>query len=409
MHTSETESKRMAALRRYAILDTPPDGNFDGITSLAARLLNVPIALTSLVDTDRIWFKSKHGLDVAQIDREPGLCASAILDGEPYVVEDAEFDPRTLANPLVAGEFGLRFYAAVPLTTVDNHRLGTLCVLDKVPRKLSDEDMEILKTLAGLVMDQMELRLASRRVEEKNQQLAQMIEEKDHFLAMAIHDLRNPLGSTMMMANLLAEKKVGPLTEKQEQFITCICDSSTFMLQLVNDFLNFSAAGSDRLRLEKVLTNIGDLLKSSLKDQGSQAEAKSILLELVADNDVPEILVDPYQIRRVFANLLDNAIKFSPPGGRVEARLSFTGHQVAVEVSDEGLGIQTSEIRKLFKPFSVTSVKPTAGEKSTGLGLAITSRLVEAHGGEIKVIAEPGRGATFRLLLPKNARSSPDC
>src|SRR6478672_11656696 len=111
------EIHRMEALRRYDILDTPPDGNFDNITALAARLLKVPIALTTLVDTDRVWFKSRHGLEVEQIDRVPGLCASAILDGIPYVVEDARFDPRTLANPLVAGEFGLRFYAAVPLTT----------------------------------------------------------------------------------------------------------------------------------------------------------------------------------------------------------------------------------------------------------------------------------------------------
>ena len=158
----ETETRRIEALRRYQILDTPPDGNFDGVTALVAKLLKVPIALTSLVDTDRIWFKSRHGLDVAQIDRDPGLCASAILDGVPYVVEDARFGPRSLANPLVAGEFGLRFYAAVPLCTHDNHRLGTLCVIDKEPREFGPDEVEILTALAGIVMDQMELRLASR-------------------------------------------------------------------------------------------------------------------------------------------------------------------------------------------------------------------------------------------------------
>ena len=98
-------------LRRYAILDTPPDGSFDHVAAIAARLFDVPIAIVSLVDEDRIWFKAHHGLDIEQIDRSPGLCASAILQADPYVLTDASCDPRSLANPLVAGEFGLRFYA----------------------------------------------------------------------------------------------------------------------------------------------------------------------------------------------------------------------------------------------------------------------------------------------------------
>ena len=112
------EAERIAAVRRYDILDSPPDGAFDRITAVAARRLGVPIAIISIVDEDRIWFKSHHGLPVQQIDREPGLCASAILSDVPYILEDARADPRSLSNPLVAGDFGLRFYAAVPLTTM---------------------------------------------------------------------------------------------------------------------------------------------------------------------------------------------------------------------------------------------------------------------------------------------------
>ena len=106
------KSARIAALRRYEILDTPPDGSFDHIAAIAAKLFDVPIAIVRLVDQDRIWFKARHGIDVEQIEREPGLCASAILQAEPYVLTDASCDPRSLTNPLVAGEFGLRFYVA---------------------------------------------------------------------------------------------------------------------------------------------------------------------------------------------------------------------------------------------------------------------------------------------------------
>lgn len=158
----EQEQQRLLALRRFDILDTPPDGSFDRITRLAAELLEVPIALVTLVDEDRIWFKSRSGLDdVSEIPRDPGLCASAVLSDDVYLVEDARRDPRTLANPLVAGEFGLQFYAAAPLVTTDGYRLGTLCVIDHKARHLPEERQALLTQLAGVVMDEMELRLAA--------------------------------------------------------------------------------------------------------------------------------------------------------------------------------------------------------------------------------------------------------
>jgi GAF domain-containing protein len=117
--STSNEAARLAALRRYDVLDTPPDGAFDRITAMAAKLFSVPISIISLVDTDRIWFKSHHGVDAEQIDRLPGLCASAVLQDDPWVLTDAQRDVRALTNPLVAGEFGLRFYAGVPLRTSD--------------------------------------------------------------------------------------------------------------------------------------------------------------------------------------------------------------------------------------------------------------------------------------------------
>ena len=158
------ETERLAAVRRYAILDTPRDGAFDRITRLASLFLGMPIAIVSIVDHDRIWFKSTEGLNgVEQIDREPGLCASAILGHETWVIEDAAVDPRALANPLVSGEFGLRFYAGSPLTTHDGYNLGTLCVIDRQPREISDQQIAVLDDLAALVVDALELRLTARQ------------------------------------------------------------------------------------------------------------------------------------------------------------------------------------------------------------------------------------------------------
>ena len=165
------EQARMNVLRYYDILDTPPDGAFDRVTSLVAKLMNVPVAIISLVDHDRIWFKSHHGVDAEQIGREPGLCASAILQDSFYEVVDAATDPRTLTNSLVAGEMGVRFYMGHPLTTPEGYNLGTLCVLDFEPREVSDHDRQIIGTMAQLVMDQMNLRLSARRINDLHSDL----------------------------------------------------------------------------------------------------------------------------------------------------------------------------------------------------------------------------------------------
>ncbi len=184
------EQERLAAVRRYDVLDTPPDGAFDRVTRLASTLLDMPIAIVSIVDTDRIWFKSAHGLDgVQEIGRDPGLCASAILSDDPYVVGDAEVDPRTLANPLVAGEFGLRFYAGVPLTTSEGHNLGTLCVIDRKPRQLPPNGEQLLSDLASIVVDELELRLAARtaqqRIEAKARQATELNDDVVQALTLA--------------------------------------------------------------------------------------------------------------------------------------------------------------------------------------------------------------------------------
>ncbi|MDQ6824702.1 MAG: sigma-70 family RNA polymerase sigma factor [Candidatus Eremiobacteraeota bacterium] len=162
MIAPDNETQRMAAVRRYDILDTPPDGAFDHVTRIAARLFNVPISIVSIVDTNRIWFKSRYGIGVEQVTRDPGLCASAILHNEPWIVNDAAIDPRTLANPLVSGELGLRFYAGAPLTTSDGYNLGTLCVIDKKARVFSEAEANTLRDLAAIVVDELELRLSAR-------------------------------------------------------------------------------------------------------------------------------------------------------------------------------------------------------------------------------------------------------
>ena len=173
-----SEAARLHALDDYQVLDSPPEAAFDRLTALAADLFHAPIALVSLVDAERQWFKSRHGLDAVETPRSQAFCAHALplAPGSTLVVEDATRDPRFMANPLVTGDLGIRFYAGAVLTGSDGHNLGTLCVIDTKVRPAPDpEDLRRLQILAGIVVDELELRRAKREAEEK-QRLVEMTE-----------------------------------------------------------------------------------------------------------------------------------------------------------------------------------------------------------------------------------------
>ncbi|MDF1584873.1 sensor histidine kinase [Marinimicrococcus flavescens] len=244
----DVEAGRLDAVRRYDILDTPPDGAFDRITRIAARLFGVPIAIVSIVDHDRIWFKSHHGLDVRQIDRAPGLCASAILGTDPWIVENAAADARTLANPLVAGGFGLRFYAGVPLHTHDGHNLGTLCVIDRQPRPVSEDEIATLADLAAVVMDELELRLSARdAIAQKNVEIEERrrIQEQQLVLMSELgHRVKNTLATVQAIAGQTARSSAS-MDEFIEKF-----DGRLLSLARAHGLL--SSGGWDGGELEEV-------------------------------------------------------------------------------------------------------------------------------------------------------------
>jgi GAF domain-containing protein len=154
--------ERLASVLRHDILDTSGDGTLDRVVELAATVLGTPIATVGIVAADRVWLAATRGLDGReQFGVEPGLCASAVLRDGPYVVGDAAADPRTADHPLVRGELALRFYAAAPIVTADGYHLGTVSVIDRTPRTITDEQSAVLTTLAGLVAEHLDLRLAA--------------------------------------------------------------------------------------------------------------------------------------------------------------------------------------------------------------------------------------------------------
>lgn len=382
------EAARIEVLRKYDILDTPPDGRFDRITRLAATLLNVPIAIVSLVDTDRIWFKSKFGIELSEVEREPGLCASAILSDELYLVENAPKDPRTLANPLVAGEFGLKFYSAVPLKTIEGHNLGTLCVIDKEPRTLSAFEKEVLQDLAGLVMDQIELQLEARTAVKHHHQI----------LNTTAHDLKNPVSIMPLLADLIMQNKDNP--EAIDDISKQIKDAGRRMALTINELLEnaMDGAGNSHLRLEVV--DFKELVEGVVNANRALAKKKEQSLIFV-DAETCFVFADHRRITEVVDNVINNAIKYSLPKKEIRVRLQARGSKAVLEVQDEGLGLTKDDLKNLFRKFTSLSAQPTGGEISTGLGLSLAKEVLMAHKGDIYAESEgKNLGSCFTIELP---------
>jgi len=202
------EALRLAALLSYGVLDTPPDAAFDQITDLAARLLGVPIALVSLVDDRRQWFKSRYGLGATETPREVSFCGHVVEAGQPLVVPDACVDERFADNPLVTGEPRVRFYAGVPLHTPDGFVLGTLCAIDHAPRDASPADLDLLRFLADQVIGQLELQRTARRHRREHARLQALLQTMQD--GVVVHDATG----RVVECNVAATRILGLTTDQ---------------------------------------------------------------------------------------------------------------------------------------------------------------------------------------------------
>jgi GAF domain-containing protein len=230
----ENEAQRLEALIKYEILDTLPEAAFDNVTRLASKVCKTPIALISLIDKDRQWFKSKVGLEVSETHRDIAFCAHAVADpGHLLIVEDTLKDNRFSNNPLVVNQPNLRFYAGCPLLTSTGEALGTLCVLDQKPKSLSEDQQEILRVLADQVMAQLETRHALRLSLQKNRQL----EKSQERCEKVVHRLKAPLEAIETNAKWLDQNLPEHLAGKVRQQLNSLLSGIAGVLQLLNGLL----------------------------------------------------------------------------------------------------------------------------------------------------------------------------
>lgn len=382
------EEERIKALNRYEILDTPPDIIFDKLTSLAAKLFNVPIAIISIVDKDRIWFKSKYGVDIQEVSRDIGLCAKAVLADGLYTVEDTFADPEIALNPIKLGDIDLRFYAALPLKTTDNFNLGAFCLIDKEPREFGPEEEAILSDLRDIVMSQIELKLQSRLIAIQHNQI----------LNTTAHDLKNPLTTIPVRADLIKLKKNDP--EMVDKMCEQIKAASLNMVRIIDELLLSGTAEAGKVQLLFIKLNLSSLINNVISMNLPLAERKNQTLNFLPESDVV-LTGDEGKLSEILDNLINNAIKYSPANTHIEVRVKKSLDKVLIMVKDEGQGLTDDDKNRLYQRFTRLSAQPTGGENSTGLGLSIVRVLVEAHEGRIWAESEGhGKGSTFTVELP---------
>ncbi len=388
------DATRLACLRGYSVLDTPPEESFDRVTRLASRLLRMPIAVVSLVDREREWFKSCVGVDERQADRRIAFCAYTILSDDLLVVSDAACDPRFADNPQVTAQ-GIRFYAGAPLKTREGHNIGALCVKDTRPRVLAENDRATLADLAAIVVHEMELRVASDRVRRAMDAAERANRVKSQFLANMSHEIRTPLTAVLGFAETLLEQE--RTNEENRDAIETIRRNGAHLLTIINDILDLSKIEAGKIEFEAVPFDLGALVRDVVALHGPVAAGKGIALTVgVAESAPCSVVGDPTRVRQVVLNLVSNAVKYTERGS-VGVALGGRDDHPLITVTDTGIGMSPETQKALFDLFCQGDATMTRRFGGTGLGLAISRRLARMMGGDVVCESEPGRGSRFEF------------
>ncbi|WP_332876440.1 ATP-binding protein [Massilia sp. S19_KUP03_FR1] len=508
------EEQRLAVLFNLNILDTPPEQRFDRITRMAARLFNVPIALVTLIDGERQWFKSRVGMALSETPRRIAFCAHTLLQDGVMVVEDAADDARFSDNPLVQEQPNVRFYAGHAFAAPDGSKLGTLCLIDRAPRDFSDDERTTLRDLACMVAHEVAASELQRHLREQRANEAwlrslldnapdgvMMLDQdgvilslnpaaealfgatsaqlqgrrarsllvetidgirdalaagqtvtiestgrapdgstfpiefsvramrldgklryaaivrdvgqrraaedalrarearRNQYLATATHELRTPMASVLGFSELLMKREFDQATG--QELIGIIHDQASVLIAVTNQLLDLARIESGgkaglRIGIHQVAALVGQVLDLPAL-QGNRAR-----VTVDIDSSVPPLAVDPQRFQLALANLLSNALAYSDAGTQVVVNavpVIYRGMPgVQIRVSDQGIGMSTEQLVRMYDPFYRAKAKPEV--VGSGLGMAIFREIAELHNAAVEVDSAPGCGTVITMTLP---------
>ncbi len=323
-----------------------------------------------------------------------GFAPEEVMGKTPRILQGPDSNPETRAAIRTA----LKKKEPVRTTIVNYSKSGRKYWLDINIIPLKDNKGEVTH-FAAIERDLTDIKNAEEEIRKKNTQLAKLNETKNKFLGIASHDLRNPLYTIRSFSQIIQDGTVGEVNPEQKEMLGKIYNASTFMKALLENLLDISKIESGKIELESQIQDFNLTVRQQVELNQLLAKKKNITLYLTL-SDLPPVSFDEGAIIQVLGNFIGNAIKFSPPNTAIFITTEKTEHDVRFSVRDEGPGLSKEDQELLFKEFQTLSAKPTGGEKSTGLGLAIAKKLINLHQGEVGVETKLGGGSTFFFSLP---------
>jgi signal transduction histidine kinase len=404
----ENEQQRLAELYSYEILDTPADEDFDDVVHLASTICHTPLSDITLIDAERQWFKARNIAGPSENSRDVSFCAYTILQEDVFVVSDATQDERFFSNPLVNGDPHIRFYAGVPLVSPNGYSLGALCVLDKKPGTLDEDQRIALRFLGKQVMKLLELHRQNRELRRYilneqvlRKELERITEAQKMMISVIAHDVRGPIHSLKTVLNLFQDD--GLEISDVQSLIPLASRDMDGTLELLDNIVDWGVLEmqqgppeSEAFPVYPLVERLRPLFEQRLRDKDN-----------ILVNEIPKKLgihADPNVLQFILRNLVDNAGKFTTGGEVTVGGAIVPGVPtdiVRIFVRDTGKGMPAHVADQLFKPgFRYTS-KGTKDEKGSGLGLRLCAQFMDRLGGRIFANSVEGRGSTITLEIPR--------
>ncbi|MCT4580171.1 MAG: GAF domain-containing sensor histidine kinase [Flavobacteriales bacterium] len=392
------EKLRLDYLRSLNILDTLPESDYDNLTQIASQICGTPISLVSLVDDNRQWFKSKFGIEAEETPRDFAFCSHTINENAPiFIVEDATKDVRFHDNPLVVGAPHVTFYAGVPLTDSNDLPIGTLCVIDKEPRHLTQYQKDSLIALAKQVVNLLILRRQNITLTKTLITLQQKNKELENFSTIAAHDLKSPLVGITSVSKLLAESYHSQIDADGQHMLNLLAQSSKKLANMIDSLLTYSRASAINQKKKKDITI--DELKEGITALFKCHEKFELTF---VTNEVKKLQINPTILNQIIVNLVSNAIKYNDkPITSIEIGIDESAHYYEFYVQDNGPGIMEKDLDKIFMMFETAATQDKYGNQGNGIGLAIVKKLVERNGEKVRVSSKIGTGTKFSFNLKK--------
>jgi len=384
---------------------------FDIIAESAVQLCGAQFCAVLRLDGELLHLVSHRGLSGAGLEAYrrvfPTPVSSGTVAGRSLLERVVVQIPDVFADPDYAYKsVGLAtpFQAifGIPLLR-EGQPLGAIAVSRTEPGPLSEREVEVLKTFADQAVIAIENVRLFNEIQEKSLQLERANRHKSEFLSNMSHELRTPLNAIIGFSEVLLERMFGGMNEKQEDYLKDIHSSGQHLLSLINDILDLAKVEAGRMELHLATFHLPAAINNALTLIRERAMRHRITLAVELDPQLGELTADERKLKQILLNLLSNAVKFTPEGGRITVTARRADNMVEISVSDTGIGIAPQDHAAVFEEFKQVGTDYTRKAEGTGLGLALTRKLVELHGGAMKLESVPGKGSTFAFTLPLKA------